>query len=75
MKKDLFGFKNQGAKYDAFRPRYPKHHLQHAISKLKRKSKYLDIATGTGQILFEIAPFFTKTIGIDLSEKMVSVCL
>ena len=67
MKKDLFGFQNQGTKYDTFRPRYPKNHLEYAISKLKLKSKYLDIATGTGQILFEIAPLFSKAVGVDLS--------
>ena len=74
MKKDLFGFKSQGVHYDAFRPRYPKSQLLHALSKLKCKSKYLDIATGTGKILFELAPYFERTVGQDLSEKMIAVC-
>ena len=74
MKKDLFGFKSQGVHYDAFRPKYPKSQLLHSLSKLKRKSKYLDIATGTGKILFELAPYFERTVGQDLSEKMIGVC-
>ena len=52
MKKDLFGFENQGKKYDLYRPRYPKNILQRSLANLKGHSRYLDIATGTGQILF-----------------------
>ena len=52
MKKDLFGFENQGKKYDQFRPKYPSSLLKKAVEKTKNKNRYLDIATGTGQILF-----------------------
>lgn len=52
MKKDLFGFETQGTKYDEFRPKYPKNFLLKALEKVKNKNRYLDIATGTGQILF-----------------------
>lgn len=59
MKKDLFGFDTQGKKYDQFRPKYPKNFLLKVLEKVKNKNRYLDIATGTGQILFEIANNFT----------------
>ena len=52
MKKDLFGFDTQGAKYDQFRPKYPLNFISKSLQKLPLKHKYLDIATGTGQILF-----------------------
>ena len=52
MKKDLFGFKTQGPKYDQFRPKYPKHFLLDPLKRLKNKNRYLDIAVGTGQVLF-----------------------
>ena len=55
MDKDLFGFKTQGKLYDAYRPQYPKEQLQATLKRVSRKHKYLDIATGTGQILFELA--------------------
>jgi ubiquinone/menaquinone biosynthesis C-methylase UbiE len=58
MDKDLFGFKTQGKLYDAYRPQYPKEQLQATLKRVSRKHKYLDIATGTGQILFELAKEF-----------------
>lgn len=54
MKKDLFGFETQGVKYDTYRPRYPAQFLQKTLHKTKGRNRYLDIATGTGQILFEL---------------------
>lgn len=54
MKKDLFGYDTQGKKYDIYRPRYPSKLLQNVLSKIKGRNRYLDVATGTGQILFEI---------------------
>jgi ubiquinone/menaquinone biosynthesis C-methylase UbiE len=52
MKKDLFGFDTQGKKYDLYRPRYPKKLLSTLIERVKHRNRYLDVATGTGQILF-----------------------
>lgn len=52
MKKDLFGYQNQGVKYDIYRPRYPPDMLNKALSKVKGRNRYIDVATGTGQILF-----------------------
>lgn len=52
MKKDLFGYETQGKKYDIYRPKYPTSILSNLIQKVKGKHRYLDVATGTGQILF-----------------------
>lgn len=55
---DIFGFSNQGVNYDKFRPRYPSAMIENNIKIVKTKNRYLDIATGTGQLLFMIAPYF-----------------
>ena len=73
MKKDFFAF-TQGSKYEKFRPKYPSNFLTKTLNRVPVKNKYLDIATGTGQLLFEIARHFKKSKGIDISEKMISVC-
>ena len=52
MKKDLFGFETQGTKYEQFRPKYPLNFLTKSLNRIPIKNRYLDIATGTGQILF-----------------------
>ena len=49
---DIFGFTTQGINYDKFRPRYPKQLISKCLNTLKNKNRYLDIATGTGQLLF-----------------------
>ena len=74
MKKDLFGYANQGVNYDIYRPTYSPQLLSKALAKLKAKNKYLDIATGTGQILFQLATKFTQSYGLDISKKMIGVC-
>lgn len=73
MESDPFGFKTQGSNYEAFRPRYPQKMLDKCLSKLKGRNKYLDIATGTGQVLFALAPAFKSALGTDISEKMLAV--
>lgn len=74
MKKDLFGFETQGKKYDIYRPKYPPQLLKQLIEKTKGRNRYLDVATGTGQILFEIFQHFKYSEGIDISKKMIDVC-
>lgn len=68
---DIFGFNNQGINYDKFRPSYPKIFVERYLDKIKGKNKYIDIATGTGQLLFAFAHHFTYNKGIDLSTKMI----
>ena len=68
---DIFGFKTQGINYDKFRPRYPQKFIELYVSKMKGKQRYLDIATGTGQLLFAFAPHFALSKGVDISPQMV----
>ena len=70
-KKDIFGFKNQGINYDKFRPRYPQQFIDLYLLKNKGKHRYLDIATGTGQLLFAFASHFSYNKGIDISPQMI----
>ena len=68
---DIFGFKNQGINYDKFRPRYPPSFIDRYATKMKGKSRYLDIATGTGQLLFAFANTFSFNKGVDISPQMI----
>lgn len=44
------------------------------MAKVKGRNRYIDIAAGTGQILFEICHHFKHSEGLDLSKKMIDVC-
>ena len=68
---DIFGFKTQGINYDKFRPKYPPVFIERYLKVLKHKNRYLDIATGTGQLLFAFAPHFTYSKGVDISKNMI----
>lgn len=68
---DAFGFKTQGVNYDKFRPRYPSSFIDRCLSSLKHKNRYLDVATGTGQLLFALSPHFLASKGIDISKNML----
>jgi methylase of polypeptide subunit release factors len=72
IKKDLFGFVTQGLNYELFRPKYPGALLGECLRGLKMKNNYLDVATGTGQVLFKLCGEFKGTlIGTDISENML----
>ena len=75
MKKDIFGFENQGAKYEKYRIDFPPKFLEQALQKVSNKNNYLDIGTGTGKVLFHIADDFNYSKGIDISEKMIEASL
>lgn len=64
---DIFGFKTQGVNYEKFRPKYPKKLLEGCLRAVRSKNRYLDIATGTGQLLFNFAVNFENSKGIDIS--------
>jgi len=68
---DAFGFKTQGINYDKFRPRYPSCFLERCLALTAHKNRYLDVATGTGQLLFALAPHFRKNRGVDISKNML----
>lgn len=69
---DIFGFTTQGINYDKFRPRYPSSFIQRCLALVKHKHRYLDIATGTGQLLFAFAPHFSYNKGVDISKSMIN---
>jgi hypothetical protein len=52
---DIFGFATQGINYDKFRPKYPPFFYNNSLNLIKHKNRYMDVATGTGQLLFAIA--------------------
>jgi hypothetical protein len=68
---DNFGFSTQGKNYLKFRPIYPECLYNYTLDKIKGRNRYLDVAMGTGQLLFKIAPLFNHTVGIDISDKML----
>jgi len=67
---DNFEFKTQGVNYDAFRPKYPADLYMKTLNKIGHKNKYIDVAMGTGQLLFILSDFFKKSVGVDPSHKM-----
>jgi SAM-dependent methyltransferase len=69
---DKFGFETQGRNYARFRPTYPISLLHSVLQHTKGKGRYLDVATGTGQLLLQLAPHFQSSTGVDLSPKMIS---
>jgi ubiquinone/menaquinone biosynthesis C-methylase UbiE len=38
-----------------------------------KNGAYLDVATGTGQLLFNLYNKFERSFGVDMSEQMVQV--
>ncbi len=61
-------------KYDYYRPEYPTNQLIKGLEKVKNRNKYLDIATGTGKLLFYYVDKFSKNTAIDKSKKMIETC-
>ena len=73
---DIWDHATQKSNYDAYRPRYPKQFLQNPISLLKQHKNYLDIATGTGAIIFPLHPYFSDLcLGIDISPKQIETAI
>jgi hypothetical protein len=68
---DAFGFKTQGINYDKFRPRYPPSFITNCLAAIKHKNRYLDVATGTGILLFALSPHFAYSKGVDISKNML----
>jgi len=72
--KDLFSQGNGGQTYETYRPKYPKKFIDEIVKFTEGKKNYLDLATGTGQILFEVYPYFSELcVGIDISESQLAI--
>jgi len=66
--------KYNGQVYEQFRPKYPQRFIDKIRSESTNKRNYLDIATGTGQVLFELYDLFSSlVVAQDLSESMMAV--
>ena len=65
VKTDYYSSLIKGEDYTKLRPKYPSHFLTDPLHDLKHKGKYLDVATGNGQVMFEIASQFKEVLGVD----------
>ena len=53
VKTDYYSSLIKGEDYTKLRPKYPSHFLTDPLHDLKHKGKYLDVATGNGQVMFD----------------------
>jgi len=71
---DPFGFKGKAQDYDLERPRYPQNFINKILGETSSFNNYIDIASGTGLLFYEIAPKFNgKLIVQDRSKKQLDV--
>ncbi|EAR92954.1 embryo-abundant protein, putative (macronuclear) [Tetrahymena thermophila SB210] len=73
QQKDLFGHSNQGENYDKFRPVYPQEFFDQILKHAVDRENFVDIACGTGQLLFELSNHFKFSLGTDISPKQIEV--
>ena len=67
-------FSPVAAQYEQFRPRYSPamiNDVRFALPTKAPKDAFLDVACGTGQLLFPLSVDFDVAIGVDLSSKQV----
>ena len=71
FRRDLY--KGTAADYDRYRPRYPAALLTDLLSRtgLDAGGRLLDVACGTGQIAFDVAPHFSAVRAIDQEPETV----
>lgn len=69
----MWEHKTQGVNYDRYRPSYPSSIVSLVNPEPERRSAYLDVATGTGQLLFKLYDKFERAFGVDASEQMTQV--
>jgi len=74
-KQDPFGIhKNQAEAYDLDRPRYPKEFIDIITKNIIVNQNYLDVATGTGILLYELYDKFQGSlVANDISTKQLKV--
>jgi len=66
---DLFGHEGQAEMYREFRPQYTNEIVDDVISAVppEKRGICVDIACGSGQLTKLLAPYFTRTVGVDQS--------
>jgi ubiquinone/menaquinone biosynthesis C-methylase UbiE len=67
--KDLFS--TQANAYAAFRPTYPKELYEFIFSRLEKKQKAWDCATGNGQVAGFLANYFGQVYATDISQQQL----
>lgn len=72
--KDFFGHDGQAEMYKHFRPEYPNEVIEYILAKVPPTTRkvYVDVACGSGQMTYLLAPHFEKSIGLDKSEEQIS---
>ena len=68
---DQFTNKQQIDLYDSTRPKYTQEIFTEILSHITTHDLYIDLACGTGQLLFPIGVKFKKSIGVDASEEQI----
>jgi SAM-dependent methyltransferase len=59
--------------FDAYMAKYEEEYLRDMIPRLTRGGgRYLDFACGTGRITSIVAPLVSESVGVDISESMLS---
>ena len=71
MKTQQFTNVLQSKMYEMARPRYTKDIFTNILKRVSNKSNLLDIACGTGQLLFPLSEHFETSIGIDVSKQQI----
>ena len=69
---DQFANKEQIESYDESRPKYSDKIFEHIIKNTNNFDSYLDVACGTGQLLFPISKSFKRSIGVDVSSFQIA---
>jgi len=71
---DQFVNNQQVEYYDATRPKYTQEIFDYIINSIVEKGEkenYLDVACGSGQLLFPLSKYFNLSVGIDASEQQI----
>lgn len=68
-------YKNVAEIYSRSRPAYPKEIFDTILANLpaEKRSIYVDIGCGTGELLLPLSPFFSQSIGVDPDEDMLAM--
>jgi len=64
-------FSTQAKAYAQYRPYYPPEMIAYIASLVPNKETALDVATGNGQVAAQLAKYFEKVYGTDISEKQL----
>src|SRR5688500_15769579 len=64
-------FSKQATDYKTFRPTYPEALYRFVVEQAPGRELAWDVGTGNGQAAVGIAPFFTRVVATDPSQKQI----